>query len=90
MAVELIKTSGVKVHGFEVISEAGDSGIVGDRINSGEAKEAAVEEVSFEHEFHFGVGMVINLLDDEDFEHHNGIVGFAANLGGVQGTKNLL
>jgi len=53
--------------------------MIGDRVNSGEAKEAAVEEVSFEHEFHFEVGMPINLLDDEDFEHHNGIVGFTAD-----------
>jgi len=43
-----------------------------------------------EHEFHFGVGMAVNLLDDEDFEHHDGIVGFTANLGGVQRTKDLL
>ena len=49
-----------------------------------------VEEVSLEHEFHFRVGMAINLLDDEDFEHHNGVVGFTANLGGMQRTKDLL
>jgi len=34
--------------------------------------------------------MPINLLDDEDFEHHNGIVGFTAELGGMQRTKDLL
>jgi len=35
--------------------------------------------------------MVINLLDDEDFEHHNGIVGFLRpTLLGMQRTKDLL
>ena len=34
--------------------------------------------------------MAVDLLDDKDFEHHDGVVGFTADLGGVQGTKNLL
>jgi len=90
LALELIEAAAVEVHGFEVGAEAGNGGIIGDRINSRKAKEAAVEEVPFEHEFHFGVGMAVDLLDDEDFEHHNGIVGFTANLGGMQRTKDLL
>jgi len=57
-------------------------------INGREADETAVEEVPLEYKFHFGVGMAINLLDDEDFEHHDGIVGFTANLSGVQRAKD--
>ena len=33
--------------------------------------------------------MAIDLLDDEDFKHHNGIVGLAADFGGMEGGKDL-
>ena len=61
LALELIKAAAVEVHGFEV--RAGNGGIVRDRVNSGEAKEAAVEEVPLEHEFRFRAGEAIDLLD---------------------------
>ena len=47
----------VKVHGLEIGAEAGDSGVVWDGIDGGKTEEAAVEEVTFEHGFHFGVGV---------------------------------
>ncbi|MDQ7033069.1 MAG: hypothetical protein Q9M37_10220 [Desulfonauticus sp.] len=28
--------------------------------------------------------MTIDLLDDEDFEHEDGVIGFTANFGGVK------
>ena len=73
LAFEFVKALSVEIHGLEVGAEAGDSGVVGDRIKGGEAEEAAVEEVTVEHDFHFRVGVAINLLDDEDFEHEEGL-----------------
>ncbi len=78
LALELIEAAAVKVHGFEVRSEAGNGGMVRNRINSGEAEEAAVEEVPLEHEFHFGVGMAVDLLNDEDLD-----ADLTADFGGV-------
>ena len=33
--------------------------------------------------------MAVDLLDDEYFKHHDGVVGLAADFGGVEGTKDL-
>lgn len=74
LALEFGETFAVKVHGLEVKAEARDSGIVRDGVNSGKSKEAAIEEVTLEHEFHFGVRMAVDLLDDKDFEHHDGVI----------------
>jgi len=51
-------------------------------------EEAAVEEVTFEHEFHFGVGVSVDLLDDEDFDHHDRVIGFTADVSGVKGAED--
>ena len=88
LALELVKTFAVKVHGFEVRTETGDGRVIRDRIDSGEAEEAAVEEVAMEHGFHFRVGVAIDLLDDEDFEHEDGVVGLAAEFRGVEFSEN--
>ncbi len=45
----------IKVHGFEIRAKAR----TGDRIYGRQSEEAAVEEVAFEHKFHFRVGMAI-------------------------------
>ncbi len=36
-----------------------------------------------------GVGVAVDLLDDEDFEHKDGIIGFAADFGRMEGGKDL-
>ena len=64
LPLEFGETFAVEIQGFEVRAKARDSRIVRDGVNSGEAKEAAVEEVTFEHEFHFGVRMAVDLLDE--------------------------
>ena len=84
LAFEFVEAFAVEVHGFEIGAEAGDGGVVGDGIGSGEAEEAAVEEVAVEHGFHFGVGVAVYLLDDEDFEHEEGIIGWAPHGGRME------
>ena len=64
-------------------------GTSGNGIGSGKAKEAAVEEVTVEHGFHFGVGVTVDLLDDEDLEHEEGIVGGTADWRGVEFSQDL-
>ena len=78
----------VKIHGLEIRAEAGDSGVVRDGIDGRKTEEAAVEEVTFEHGFHFGVGMAVDLLDDKDLEHHDGIVSPAADTGRMKGGED--
>ena len=78
----------VKVHGLEIGVKAGDNGVIRDGIKGGEAEEAAVEEVTFEHGFHFGVGVAVDLLDDKDLEHHDGVVSSAADTGGMKGGED--
>ncbi|MDQ7032251.1 MAG: hypothetical protein Q9M37_05990, partial [Desulfonauticus sp.] len=58
--------------------------VVRNGITGREAEETAIEEVSFEHEFYLGVRMAIDLLDDEDFEHEYGVIGFTADLSGME------
>jgi hypothetical protein len=89
LAFKFGETFAVEVHSFEVRTEARDSGMVRDGVKSREAEEAAVEEVTFEHEFHFGVGVAVDLLDDKDFEHEDGVIGFAADLSGVDGGQDI-
>jgi len=88
LAFEFGETFAVEVHGFEVRAEAGDSGIVRNGVNSGKAEETAVEEVALEHELHFGVGVAVDLLDDKDFEHEDGVIGFTADFGRVEGGQD--
>ena len=64
--------------------------MIWNRIRGGEAEESAVEEVAFEHKFDFGVGMAVDLLDDEDFEHHDGVIGLTAYPSGVESSKDFL
>ena len=54
MAFEFEEAFAVEVRGLEIGVEVGDGGVVGDGISSGEAEEAAVEEVAVERGFHFG------------------------------------
>jgi hypothetical protein len=63
--------------------------VVWDGIEGGEAEEAVVEEVSFEHEFHFEVGMAVDLLDDENLEHHDGVIGLTADTREMEGGEDL-
>ena len=84
LAFEFFEAGSVEVHGLKIFTEAGDGGVVGNGIGSGEAEESAVEEVAVEHDFHFGVGVAVDLLDDEDFEHEEGIVGRASHGGGME------
>lgn len=75
LAFEFLKASPIEVNRLEVFTEAADSGVVWDRIGSGKAEEAVVEEVAMEHDFHFGVRVVVDLLDDEDFERGDRVIG---------------
>ena len=84
MPLEFGEAFAVKVHGLEIRAEAGDSGVVRDGVNGGKTEEAAVEEVTFEHGFHFKVGVAVDLLDDKNFEHHDGVVSPVADTSGVE------
>ena len=39
--------------------------------------------------FDVSSSLISDLLDDEDFEHHNGIIGLAADFGRMEGGKDL-
>ena len=84
LAFKFFEASAIEVHGLKVGAEAGDGGVVGDGICGGKTEEAAVEEVAVEHGFHFGVGVAVDLLDDEDFEHEEGVIGWTADWRGVE------
>jgi len=79
LAFEFFEALAVKAHGLEVVTEAGDGGVIGDGVRKGETEEAAVEEVAVEHNFDFGIGVFVDLLDDEDFEHEEGVIGRATH-----------
>jgi len=55
LAFEFLEKFAIEIHGFEVGAEAGDGRVIGHGVNSRETKEAAVEEVSAELEFNFGL-----------------------------------
>ena len=84
LTFKLLEADSIKIHGFKGRSEAGDGRVVRDGVGGGKPQEAAVEEVAVEHDFHFGVGVTVDLLDDEDFEHEGGVVGRTADRRGVE------
>ncbi len=89
LAFKFFEASAIEVHGLKVGAEAGDGGVVGDGVCGGKTEEAAVEEVAVEHGFHFGVGVSVDLLDDEDFEHEEGVIDWTADWGGVKFSQDL-
>lgn len=84
LAVEFFEAGSVEVHGVNIFTEAGDGGVIGNRIGRGKAEEAAVEEVAVEHDFHFWIGVAVDLLDYEDLEHEKGIIGWASYRRGME------
>ena len=90
LTFKLLETLAIEIHGLEVGAEARDGRVIRHGVNGREAEETAVEEVAFELEFYFGVGVAVDLLDDEDFEHHDGVIGFTTDLSGVQRSQDFL
>ena len=64
--------------------------MIWDEVRGREAKKTTVEEVAFEHKLHLRVGVAIDLLNDEDLEHKDRVVGPASNLSWMKRGKDLL
>ena len=60
------------------------------RISGRETKKTPVKEVALEHKLHLRVGVAIHLLNDEDLEHKDRVVGPASNLSWMKRGKDLL
>jgi len=81
LAFEFVETFAVEVLRLEIGAEPRYGGMVGNGIVSRKAKKTTVEEVAVKHDFHFSVRVAVDLLDDENFEHKEGIIGRATHRG---------